>query len=119
MALNELHCPVRDVPVFADEIAQSIKADGLANPVIVVRGPREDLAVEIEARGGKDRRQIKLPDVPVLNCVCGGTNRVSAASQLGYTHIDCVLVPTFALAMKLQELQRNSYGAKAAAIGEV
>ena len=39
MALNELHCPVRDVPIFADKIAESISADGLANPVIVVRGP--------------------------------------------------------------------------------
>ena len=114
MALNELHCPVRDVPIFADKIAESISADGLANPVIVVRGPREDLAAESRSRGGNGNF---LPDTHVVNCVCGGTNRITAGEQLGYTHIDCVLVPTFALAMKLQDLQRNSYGARADAVG--
>lgn len=116
MDLNELHCPVRDVPVFADEIAESIAGEGLANPVIVVRGPREDLEADIRARGGRGQT---LPNDFVVNCVCGGTNRVSAARQLGYTHIDCVLVPTFTLAMTLQDLQRNSYGAKADAVGTV
>ena len=114
MALNELHCPVRDVPVFADEIAKSITASGLANPVIVVRGPREVLAAEARARGSYADT---LPQDHVVNCVCGGTNRVTAARQLGYTHIDCVLVPTFTLAMKLQALQRDSYGAEADAVG--
>lgn len=106
MPIADLHCPVRDVPVFADEVAESIAKHGLANPVIVVRGPREDLEAESLALGG---RRGSLPDAPVVNCVFGGTNRVSAAKKLGYTHIDCILLPSFALGLKLQELQRNSY----------
>jgi hypothetical protein len=108
MPLNELHSPVCDVPAFAEEVAESIRANGLANPVIVVRGPREDLARELEALGDPGD---KLPDVPVLNCVYGGTNRVTAARNLGYTHIDCVLLPSFALGERLQDLQRASYHA--------
>ena len=103
MPLNELHCPVRDVPVFAEELAQSIQAEGLANPVIVVRGPREDLVRELVATGGTGN----LPETPVVNVVYGGTNRISAARLLDYTHIDCVLLPSFHLGGRLQTLQRN------------
>lgn len=108
MPLYDLFCPVRDVPVFADELAESISVGGLANPVIVVRGPYYDLYREL--RGVTEReKSLQLPNKPVVNCVYGGTNRVSAARSLGYTHIDCVLVPTFALGFRLQELQRNAY----------
>jgi hypothetical protein len=108
MPLNDLFCPVRDVPVFAEELAHSISDSGLANPVIVVRGPYEDLYRELRGTSERDK-QLQLPDKPVVNCVYGGTNRISAARSLGYTHIDCVLVPTFALGFRLQELQRNAY----------
>lgn len=108
MAIADLDFFVRDVPVFAEEIARSIDDTGLANPVIVVRGPREDLALELQ-RGGSEASH--LPDKPVCNVVMGGRNRVSAAELLNYTHIDCVLLPTFELAMRLQEQQRNSYSA--------
>lgn len=108
MDIDELHMPVRDVPDFVSEIAQSIKDRGLDNPVIVVRGPREDLVAEILAIGG---RADTMPDKPVVNCVFGGTNRVTAAKRLGYTHIDCILLPSFILAIRLQEIQRNQYNA--------
>ena len=108
MAIEDLHCPVRDVPVFAEEVAESIAREGLANPIIVVRGPREDLVRQCLARGNTGEH---LPDTPVVNCVWGGTNRLSAAKQLGYTHVDCVLLPSFTLATDLQTLQRQSYNA--------
>lgn len=115
MAINDLDLMVRDVPMFAEEVAKSIEVGGLANPVIVVRGPREDLTREIVAVGGKGK---SFPDKGVLNMVCGGRNRISAAQLLGYTHIDCVLLPTFKLALQLQELQRESYNAtKASTVG--
>ena len=118
MAISELHRPVSDVPVFADEISKSIEQEGLANPVIVVRGPREDLVMQYERIGSSGGRL--LPNKPVLNCVYGGTNRVTAAKQLGYTHIDCILLPTFALGMRLQTLQRESYDAtKANSVGTI
>lgn len=105
MPLDELHCPVRDVPTFADGVAESIKQQGLANPVIVVRGPREDLMRELR----ETTEHPRLPNKPVVNIVFGGTNRVTAARKLGYTHIDCVLLPTFELGMRVQDIQRESY----------
>lgn len=110
MPLDELTTPVRDVPMFAEEVSQSIAREGLANPVIVVRGPREDLVAQLAAEGGDGSW---MPDQPVVNCIMGGTNRVSAARLLGYTHIDCVLLPAFNLAWRLQNLQRESYSATA------
>ena len=116
MPIDELHCPVRDVDTFADEVAESIKREGMANPVIVVRGPREDLIAQLQAMGSAGTA---LPDKPVLNCVYGGTNRVSAARKLGYTHIDCILLPEFMLGLRLQDMQRSSYSAsKAEAVGQ-
>jgi hypothetical protein len=117
MPIDELHCPVRDVPVFAAEVAESIARDGLANPVIVVRGPREDLATELTATGGTGEQ---LPKTPVVNCVYGGTNRVTAAKSLGHTHVDCVLLPNFSLGRQLQDLQRNSYsdGTETESVGQ-
>lgn len=106
MPVSDLHCPVRDVPAFADQVAASIAREGLANPIIVVRGPREDLAAELDAMGGTGSQ---LPDTPVVNCVYGGTNRITAAKSLGHTHVDCVLLPNFMLGRQLQDLQRNSY----------
>lgn len=117
MPIDELHSPVRDVPAFADEVSESIAANGLANPVIVIRGPREDLIRELAKMTNVKG---SLPETPVVNCVYGGTNRISAAKALGYTHIDCILLPTFALGTRLQELQRRSYqsGAETKAVGE-
>ena len=116
LAVTELYCPVRDVPAFAEGVMRSIEVDGLANPVIVVRGPREDLVSQMESVGGSGAH---LPDSPVVNCVYGGTNRVTAARELGYTHIDCILLPTFELGMRLQTLQRGSYnGSKAESVGD-
>lgn len=115
LEIKELHIPVRNVQVFTDEVAASIEQDGMANPVIVVRGPREDLVQELRQLGSEIKN---LSEAPVLNCVYGGTNRVFAAKQLGYTHVDCVLLPSFHLGLKLQNLQRESYYAgKATAVG--
>jgi len=115
MSIASLRPSVRCVPSFAKEVARSIEQHGLSNPVIVVRGPREDLLRQLEERGDPDW----LPKGEVLNIVFGGANRVLAARRLGYTHIDCVLIPTFALAIQVQQLQRESYdGATAKKVGQ-
>lgn len=117
MPLDELYCPVRPVQSFVDEVRDSIGDTGLMNPVIVVRKPREDILEYFrETRGGLKSGNdgggvipLNFPEDPVVNLVWGGTNRVYAVRELGYTHIDCVLVPDFALAYLVQERQRNSY----------
>ena len=115
MRLDDLICPVDTVPVFADDVMKSIEQEGLANPVIVVRGPREDLLAELQRSNGSTSM---LADRPVLNVVFGGTNRVAAAKKLDYTHIDCVLLPSFELALRVQEMQRGGYnGTTASEVG--
>jgi hypothetical protein len=117
MPLDDLYCPVRPVQSFVDEVRESIGDTGLLNPVIVVRKPREDIVDYFkETKGGLKSGSdsgsiipVGFPDGPVVNMVWGGTNRVYAVRELGYTHIDCVLVPDFALAYLVQERQRNSY----------
>ena len=117
MPLDELYCPVRPVQSFVDEVRESIRDTGMMNPIIVVRKPREDIIEYFrETKGGlrsgsDDGKLIpaNFPDDPVVNIVWGGTNRVYAIRELGYTHADCVLVPDLALAYLVQERQRNSY----------
>jgi len=106
LPLTELHCPVREVPTFADRLAVSIKESGLYNPIIIVRTTLEELR-DYYGERGYDLRH--LPKSDPVNCVWGGTNRIAAARELGYTSIDCVLIPDFYMAMRLQELQRNAY----------
>lgn len=108
MPIDELYSPVRSVPSFVNEIKESIDLDGLINPVIVVRKPREDILADW-ARVQIDPIPPDFPDTPVVNVVWGGTNRLHAARELGYTHVDCVLMPDFALAFKVQASHRNSY----------
>jgi len=50
-----------------------------------------------------------LPDTPVINAIWGGSNRLAAVKALGYTHVDCVLIPDFQTAMEIQKVQRDSY----------
>jgi len=117
MNLDDLYCPVRPVQSFVDEVRESIRDTGLMNPVIVVRKPREDhLDYMRETKGGLKSKDPfdpilppDFPDSPVINMVWGGTNRVYAVRELGYSQVDCVLVPDFALAYLVQERQRNSY----------
>ena len=104
--IEDLYIPFKPVPAFMEEIQDSILSCGLVNPIIVVRLPREDVVAEWTAR---KKPVTRLPDRPVLNVVWGGANRLAAAEALGYTHIDCVLLPNFDIGMDVQDAQRYSY----------
>jgi len=106
LRINELYCPVRSVPAFAQGVQASVEREGLRHPVIVVRLPRGDIVSYYRERGLDERF---VPEREWLNCVCGGTNRVHAAKELGYEAIDCLLVPDFELAMQIQERHRRTY----------
>ena len=111
MAVDDLCQPVRTVPIFVDEVRDSISKTGLMNPIIVVRAPREDVVLHYrdkhKATSGAPPNN--LPDTPVINAIWGGSNRLDAVKQLGYTHVDCVLIPDFFTAMRVQTEQRNAY----------
>jgi hypothetical protein len=113
MPVASLWAPVSTVPIFMEEVKDSIEAHGLLNPLIVVRLPREDILSYFEAVKkvqvtGKNRNA-NIPDSPVVNAIWGGSNRLSAVKQLGYTHVDCVLIPDFQTAMQVQVCQRATY----------
>jgi len=107
--IEKLYLPVRPVDSFAEDIRLSIKEEGLRQPVLVVPMLRDELIAEYTRRGHGVE---SVPEQPWLLCVCGGINRIHAARTLGYTHIDCLLVPDFDVAIQLQERQRNEYLAK-------
>lgn len=109
--VKDLWRPVGTVPTFIAELKASIEAKGLANPIIVVRLPREDLieSFRIDSRAVPNYELPSIPDDPVINTVWGGSNRLEAIKQLGYTHVDCVMIPDFQTAMQIQDRQRSSY----------
>ena len=102
------------VPAFTEEIKRSVLDKGLINPIIVVRLPREDVLEyfkdkykTLDVNGLCDFAT--MPYTPVANVVWGGTNRVEAVRELGFTHIDCVIIPDFETASQIQDSQRSSY----------
>ncbi len=97
---------------FYKPLKESIQNEGLRNPIIVVKCTRQEL------QGQKAKWGDKLCDLPFwmaddLNetqlVVWGGSNRLYVARELGYTHIDCVMIPTFEDAMKLQKTHRSTH----------
>ena len=118
MPVDDLWPPVKTVPVFVDEVKDSIDEQGLINPIIVVRAPREDMvdyfvrakkAIKSPDLDPEESLPYNMPDTPVINAIWGGSNRLDAIKQLGYTHVDCVIIPDFHTAMKVQDIQRDSY----------
>lgn len=43
LPVESLWAPVSTVPIFVEEVKESIKEKGLMNPIIIVRLPREDV----------------------------------------------------------------------------
>ena len=115
LPVSELWTPVSIVPPFMQQVRDSIMEEGLLNPIIVVRAPREDVIRHFRAvkaglpEGAKDALPKGLPEEEVINTIWGGSNRLDAVKQLGYTHVDCVLIPDFFTAMRVQTEQRNAY----------
>ena len=111
MPIEDLWPPVRTVPIFVDEIKKSISMGGLMNPIIVVRPPREDARRHFKEKNMvfDSPPYVGLQEAPVTNTIWGGSNRLEAVKQLGYTHVDCVLIPDFFTAMQLQTKQRVAY----------
>jgi len=113
LAIEDLFAPVSTVSAFTEEIRESIEQSGLMNPIIVVRLPREDAVRHFKKSSGEARNAAPLPtgfpEAPVINMIWGGSNRVAAAKLLGYTHVDCVIIPDFYVAGAAQNQQRAAY----------
>jgi len=116
LPVAELWTPVTIVPPFMQQVRDSIMEEGLLNPIIVVRAPREDVIRHFRAvkaglpEGAKDALPKGLPEEEVINTIWGGSNRLAAVKELGYTEVDCLIVHDFFIATAIQTAQRNSYG---------
>ena len=101
---------------FYSRLIKDIDENGLHFPLLVVHATRRELAEQIKKSSdafsdlpfdeAKDDLNIKL------YVIWGGSNRVRVAEELGYTHIDCVIIESFDAAYKLQPLHRQPYAEK-------
>ena len=103
---------------FYEPIKEDIRKNGLHFPLIVVDATRNDLVKE--KRKYKDKL-CKLPfdkdkdDLTIRQyTVWGGSNRWNIANDLGYEHVDCVIVHNadFEGARRMQGLHRKPYKGK-------
>tara|TARA_R100000458_G_scaffold57662_2_gene64182 strand:+ start:564 stop:995 length:432 start_codon:yes stop_codon:yes gene_type:complete len=107
--IADLFCPCKVVPGFVEDLVESFKRDGLLNPVIVVRLSVEDFLEGRAEKLKKYYRQRIPKKQQTINVVWGGNNRVEAARILGFKAIDCVMMPNFDIAMKVQDNHRNEW----------
>lgn len=97
---------------FYPEIIKDIQKNGLRFPILVVDAPKSALIEQ------KQRFKTKMNELPFwqsgdldahFKTVWGGSNRYSAAKELGYTHIDCVVLDNYESARSMQRLHRAPY----------
>lgn len=111
LPLSDLWVSVPVVPKFQDLLAKDLILNGMTFPILVVHASFADLKIQKE----KYRHaMLELPknhkDDDMLFVVWGGSQRVTTAKTLLFTHIDCVLYERdFASAFKTQALQRKEY----------
>lgn len=103
MPIDSLFITVAPDEALVNRIMESIREQGLINPILIVNATPRQYA---------DKCMLH-PDLipnhtPSSNYVYGGSNRVHAALRLGYAHIDVVLIPTFDEAWQLQFAQRET-----------
>lgn len=114
---------------FYRPVLKDIKANGLKFPIMVIDSTRAAVCAQKNKWKNKlcelpfphqivkkqDERTDKwLCDIPENNnkqvYVCwGGSQRLRIARELGYTHIDCAMMPSYKIAHNLQKVMRAPY----------
>ena len=95
---------------FLFKVMTSIKLEGLCFPILVVPATYSELFAQ------KKRYRDAMKDLPpeyagIRHIIWGGSNRVEAAKELGYTSIDCSVLEenAFADAKIHQREHRKAY----------
>ena len=97
---------------FYEPVKKSIMKRGMDWPIMVVKSTRHEL------KGQKAKWGNKINDLPFwmaedlnvkMNVVWGGSNRLWIERELGYTHIDCAILPNFQSAHDLQKTMRETH----------
>ena len=95
---------------FYQTIKDDIQTNGLHFPIMVVSVRYWQLLERYSLH-----RDTMLPppsgftNNELIHVVWGGSNRLAAARSLGYSHIDCVIMPNFDEAWSKQSLHRLPY----------
>lgn len=116
MELDKLWASVPVAPLwngrpFYNVVKEDIATNGMQFPILVVKSTYSNLVKQ------RQRHKKGMLDVPpnqepndIMYVVWGGSNRISIAKELGYTHIECVIYDgTYHEAFADQALQRTPY----------
>ena len=101
---------------FFKNLTEDIKKNGLFFPLLVAAPTRGE--VKKKKKQFKERMmplpnwEDGLPDTTKLWVVWGGSQRIRAAADMGYTHIDCAIIPSLDEARTLQGKMRKPYQGK-------
>lgn len=119
LPIDEIYisCPktesLRGRPFFKN-LKEDIERDGMHFPLLVSDPTKKEL---MEKKIKYKRRMTDLPQWEDLGdedtykqwTVWGGSQRIRAAIDLGYTHIDCAIIPSLEEARTLQGKMRAPY----------
>ena len=101
--------------VFYDTVKKDIAKNGMKFPLLVVTSTRRELLIQKHIWGTNIKelpfkQTEKWEDLNKLQyTVWGGSNRLIAVKELGYTHIDCAMMLGFEHARSHQKVQRKPY----------
>jgi len=99
---------------FKNNLTEDIKRDGMHFPIMVVNTTGREL---IKA---KEKWKDQITDLPFWHndheavyknfwSCWGGSQRLDVAERLGYTHIDCAILPSIAEAIENQKRMRQPF----------
>jgi hypothetical protein len=99
---------------FKKNLIEDIKRDGMHFPIMVVHTTHRDL---LEVKEEYEERINNLPfwhndrnpQSKKLWSVWGGSQRLDVAKRLGYTHIECAVLPDIKKAISHQKDMRAPY----------
>jgi len=99
---------------FKKNLINDIKRDGMYFPIMVVRSSHKTL-LEAKQKWGDKLNTLPFwhndrnPQSKYMWSVWGGSQRLDVAKILGYTHIDCTIIPTIGRAISLQKHMRKPF----------
>lgn len=99
---------------FKMNLINDIKRDGMYFPIMVVKTSHKTLLQAKEKFGNKINtlpfwHNDRNPQSKYQWSVWGGSQRLDVAKKLGYTHIDCAILPSIARAISLQQHMRKPF----------
>jgi hypothetical protein len=111
--------PVDELPTlrgkpFKKNLIEDIRRDGMHFPIMVVHTTHEELLKAKEKWGEKLSplpfwHNDKNPQSKKIWSVWGGSQRLDVAKILGFTHIDCTIIPSIGRAISLQKHMRKPF----------